>query len=219
MTAPKLLDLFCCQGGAAAGYARAGFDVTGVDIVAQPRYPHRFVQADALDYLAEYGHRFDVIHASPPCQRYSTMTADPDQHPDLIGPTRAALIANGRPWVIENVAGAAGELHQPLTLCGSMFGLGVRRHRLFESPVFMYAPACAHGTTIPVGVYGDHAEYVETPRRPSGTSRGAKAKTAALASAALGGVDWMDWHGMRECIPPVYAEHLGHQLVDHLAWV
>ena len=95
---PKILDLFCCAGGAAKGYHDAGFDVTGIDIMNQPRYPYKFIQADALEYVAAHGHEFDAIHASPPCQRYSVLTGarHRDKHPDLIKPVREALILSGK---------------------------------------------------------------------------------------------------------------------------
>jgi DNA (cytosine-5)-methyltransferase 1 len=213
---PKLLDLFCCEGGAGTGYHRAGFDVVGVDITTQPRYPFDFVQFDAIAYVLAYGDQFDAIHASPPCQRYSTMTADPEAHPDLIGLTRTALQQIGKPYVIENVAGAASELDHPVMLCGSGFGLGVRRHRLFESNVPLWGMPCVHGTDVPVGVYGNRKEGSTIPRRPDGTSRGARAQSERQASEALGGVEWMSWHGMRECIPPIYAQHIGEQLMEAL---
>jgi len=114
------------------GYARAGFEVVGVDINPQPRYPFEFHQADALDYLREHGHRFDAVHASPPCQAYSeTRKIQSNEHPELIPPTRAALQRVGLPWVIENVPGSP--LIDPVELCGAMFGLRVYRHRLFEA--------------------------------------------------------------------------------------
>lgn len=214
MKRPKLLDLFCCQGGAAMGYHQAGFDVVGVDIEDQPRYPFEFVQGDALEYLAAHGGAFDAIHASPPCQAYSTITPDPGRHPRLIAPTRELLIASGKPYVIENVEGARRELNHPVKVCGSGLGLAVRRHRYFETNVAAMGVPCAHGSAVPVGVYGDHKDGVHL--RPSGTSRGVKAQTEAEASAALGGVEWMDWHGMTECIPPSYTEWIGRQLIAHL---
>lgn len=101
---PKLLDLFSCAGGAGVGYRRAGFEVTGVDIADQPRYPFEFIQADAIEYVLAHGHEYDVIHASPPCQVHSiTANAHDNAHPDLLEPTRAALIEIGRPYIIENV--------------------------------------------------------------------------------------------------------------------
>lgn len=145
---PRLLDLFCGAGGCSKGYADAGFYVVGVDVEPQPNYPFRFIQADALEFLREGRWQgFDVIHASPPCQRYSAAAEIHDtseRHPDLIDPTRALLRATGLPWVMENVERAP--LETTLRLCGSMFELGVLRHRLFESNVLMLGPICgSHG--------------------------------------------------------------------------
>ncbi|ESP98619.1 hypothetical protein B591_18594 [Streptomyces sp. GBA 94-10 4N24] len=130
---PRLLDAFCCQGGAAKGYADAGFDVTGIDEAPQPRYPYTFVQGDAVEYIRAHGHEFDVIHASPPCQHDSECQRIQGRtHPDLINPTRTALETTGRPWVIENVPGALAKLREPVLLCGPMLGVHTYRHRYFE---------------------------------------------------------------------------------------
>ena len=138
----KLLDLFCGAGGAAMGYYRAGFDdITGVDNKPMPRYPFRFIQADALEYLAEHGHEYDVIHASPPCQRYTraqNASKNSGAHPDLIEPIRNLLMLTKKLYVIENVIGAP--LIDPKVLCGLSFGLRVRRHRLFETNFFFLVP-------------------------------------------------------------------------------
>src|SRR3989304_4421538 len=114
----KLLDLFCCEGGAGEGYRRAGFDVTGGDNQPQPRNPHRFILADALEYVREHGHEYDAIHASPPCQHYSWATpkGHHEKHPDLIAATREALTATGKPYIIENVGGARRALKNPVKL-------------------------------------------------------------------------------------------------------
>jgi DNA (cytosine-5)-methyltransferase 1 len=130
----KLLDTYCGAGGCAVGYHRAGFEVVGVDINPQPRFPFEFHQGDAIEYIREHGHEFDVIHASPPCQRFSEATPMErrDKHPDLIAPTREAMQATGKPYVIENVENARAELANPVKLCGTMFGLPIWRHRYFE---------------------------------------------------------------------------------------
>ena len=140
---PRLLDLFCGGGGAAVGYAAAGFDVVGVDIERMPAYPFEFHQADATAFLAGHWREFDAIHASPPCQGYSTAVTQSDSkwvsysrgknEPRLIEPVRDALLALGKPYVIENVDGAKGHLRSPIVLCGSMFDAYPRRHRYFEA--------------------------------------------------------------------------------------
>lgn len=216
---PRLLDLFSCAGGAAMGYHRAGFDVVGVDIVPQPRYPFTHVVSDALEYLAAHGHEYDAIHASPPCQAYSTITkmhgsAQVASHPDLVAPSRDLLRSIGRPYVIENVAGAP--LIDYVTLCGSMFGLGLhpdrpvylRRHRIFESPVWISPPGpCAHdGTALQVNGH------------PGGSSkRDPKAAFGSSAEWARAmGIDWMQAPEMAEAIPPAYTEWVGRALIDAL---
>jgi len=138
---PKLLDLFCGAGGCAVGYHRAGFEVIGVDIKPQPRYPFEFVQADALTYALANGWRFEAIHASPPCQAHSNITPDKMKHVDLIPQTRFVLESIGVPYVIENVYGAKKSLRNPVMLCGTYFGLKTYRHRLFESNIPLLSPA------------------------------------------------------------------------------
>ncbi|MFF0014564.1 SAM-dependent methyltransferase [Streptomyces sp. NPDC005374] len=209
---PRLLDLFCCQGGAAKGYADAGFDVTGVDIAPQPRYPYQFVQADAIAFVLEHGAAFDFIHASPPCQHDSEcQRIQGNQHPDLIAPTRTALEASGRPWVMENVRGAVPKLHRPVMLCGPMFGVDTYRHRFFETgggftldqpghPVHLVAQA-KMGRPVPPGHYG---QFV-------GNFSGVD-----LARRVLG-VPWMNRDGIRECIPPAYTQWIGAVFLASLA--
>lgn len=230
---PRLLDLFCGAGGASMGYHRAGFDVVGVDIAPQPEYPFPLHVGDAVDALAQLkaGHRlrfeesdgswrrlglddFVAEHASPPCQRFSTATADPTRHPDLIAPVRSGLLRLGRHYVIENVPGAP--LLDPVRLCGSSFSLGVRRHRHFEANFELTGRDCRHAAQgTPVGVYGQHPD-AEQHYRPNGQQRGMKARTIYEGQWAMGGVDWMGWHGLKESIPPAYTEHIGRQLLDHL---
>lgn len=221
MTKPRLLDLFCGAGGCSMGYHRAGFEVTGVDLKPMPRYPFEFIQGDALEYLAAHGHEYDVIHASPPCQAFTSMKVmhNARDHHDLLTPTRALLESAGRPWVIENVVGAP--IHHGIMLCGSMFGLGVevydgwrqlRRHRWFEASVAMLAPPCQHsGATI--GIYGDHAR--DRRRKPGVRERGVDfpdADKLQLASTAMG-IDWMIWKELSQAIPPAYTEYIGRQLL------
>lgn len=205
----RILDAFCCQGGAGAGYVRSGFSVTGVDIEPQPRNPHTVIQADAIAFIREHGHEFDAIHASPPCQAYTTLRhRTKESYVDLVAVVREALEVTGRPWVIENVVGAP--LCNPIMLCGTSFGLGVdgrelRRHRLFESNVALMSMPCAH--TLPVvGVYGTGGGGQMT--------RGYKA-TPEQAAKALD-IDWMNRYGLSQAIPPAYTEFIGGQLMQHL---
>lgn len=216
---PRLLDLFCCGGGAAMGYSRAGFQVVGVDIEAQPNYPFEFVQGDAMEYLAKYGAEFGLIHASPPCQGYSrhvssraskwVPTLGKDE-PRLIAAVRTILAASGKPWVIENVMGARAEMNAGLTLCGTMFGLPICRHRLFETSfrvIQPFHPKCR-------GVAKAHAiakgwEY----RDMSVTGKGRRAGTSARWAQLLG-VTWpMSQHQMAEAIPPAYTEYVGNEFL------
>ena len=199
----KLLDLFCCQGGAGMGYHRAGFKVTGVDLTSQPRYPFVFWRRDALDFLARYGRFFDAIHASPPCQAYTkAQKLQGNEHPDLIGPTRDLLESLGKPYVIENVPGAP--LRVDLELCGRSFGIGTYRHRIFESNVPLTAlPHPDHDVpTTKMGRPPKDGEFMHVVGNFSGV---AKAREAM-------GIDWMTRDGLREAIPPAYTEYIGAQL-------
>lgn len=204
---PRLLDLFCCQGGASAGYAAAGFEVFGVDIEPQPRYPYEGLQADALDYLryeVNAGEVFDAIHASPPCQAHSNaQKIQGREHPELIGPIRELLQQTGLPWVIENVPGAP--LNDPIELCGSMFGLRTYRHRLFESNVPLTAPRHPRhlAPTVKMGrpvIEGDWYHAVGNFSNVGYVRRDL-------------GLPWMNRDGLRESIPPVYAEYIGRHLM------
>ena len=192
------------------GYHRAGFEVTGVDIAPQPRYPHAFVQADAIEYLTEHGHEYDAIHASPPCQRYSvTHVIRGREHPDLIAAVRAA-IPPGTPYVIENVTGAAAHLRDPLMLCGTMFALRTYRHRLFETGGFTAAAPAHPRHTAPVARMGRpvrDGEFIHIVGNFSG---------ADLAREVMD-MPWASRDGLRDAIPPAYTDHIGRQLIEHLA--
>lgn len=224
---PVLLDLFCGAGGCTKGYQRAGFLVVGVDAKAQPDYcGDKFIQMDALDFLerllrsrhhrvAGYSlRRYAAIHASPPCQAYTSLRAlgksAGEGAPDLIAPVRELLKATGLPYVIENVPGSP--LRDAVMLCGSSVGLRVRRHRLFETNFPVMVPPCAHGQQgRSVAVYGDHPQKTDRPPW--------RAETIAAGRAAMD-IDWMGWRPLTQAIPPAYTELIGHQLApytQHLA--
>lgn len=211
---PRLLDLFCCAGGCSVGYARAGFEVVGVDLVLQPDYPFEFHLANALTFPLD---GFDAVHASPPCKAHTTLSALRrghtqgelfDPHPDLVGPTRDRLVASGLPYVIENVVGAP--LVDPVLYCGSSFGLLVRRHRLFESNVPIEAPPCDHkAQPVVLGVYGHGGGF--TGSKGKGTT-----VSGAVAAEALGITHTVDQSRLSQAIPPAYTEHIGRQLIAYL---
>jgi DNA (cytosine-5)-methyltransferase 1 len=226
MTAtPKLLDLFCGAGGAAKGYQRAGFYVVGVDIKPQSHYcGDEFVQCDALEYLVVHGHEYDAIHASPPCQAFTQMSAKyrgkggvADSHPDLLTPTREELARYSCPWVIENVPGAKRHMRATAILHGGMFGLGVHRPRLFESNVLLMAPY-GKRTRLPIGVYGHRPDgRTLWHYRNNGDMKGKKSVIRCARSIEearrVMGIDWMGWDEIREAIPPAYTEWIGRQLM------
>jgi DNA (cytosine-5)-methyltransferase 1 len=215
-----LLDLFCGAGGAAMGYHRAGFDVIGVDLAPQPHYPFPQIQRDALEIVSMIRGNWAAIHASPPCHDFSTASGVAKKHHgaeyvDLIAPTRAALIATGLPYVIENVATAP--LISPARLCGSSFGLNIRRHRLFETNWMLWSVPCDHGW--------------QTPRFRSLASQQAKAGRLSTVVGVHGntqyagefqircqamGIDWMTNDELCEAIPPAYTEHIGKQLLAEI---
>lgn len=229
----RVLDLFCGAGGAARGYHDAGFEVVGVDIKPQPRYPYRFRRGDALNWLdwligggdmsteprdfAYWLDNFHLIHASPPCQAHSKLRyVHPGiTYPELIEPTRELLKATGLPYVIENVEGAP--LIDPVVLCGSHFGLstvwgkygmvGLRRHRLFESNFPIPDPGPHDHSLRSVPVYG---------HGPSGQRTGLKGPGHAQAAREVMGIDWMQRAEMDEAIPPAYTKYVGEAAMAHL---
>jgi len=203
---PRLLDLFCKAGGATKGYQRAGFYVVGVDIEPQPNYcGDEFHQADAMTFdLSGY----NAISASPPCQDHSSLSALQDGHGTgwMLAATVERLTSHGAPWVVENVVGPDVVMDGWwFTLCGSSFGLRVRRHRRFGSSVLILAPPCDHARQgTPLGVYGNGGGGVMT--------RGVKA-TPAEARVAMG-IDWMTHKEIAQAIPPAYTELIGAQLME-----
>jgi DNA (cytosine-5)-methyltransferase 1 len=209
----KLLDLFCGAGGASTGYAQAGFQVTGIDLKHGKRYPFTYIKADVRNYLNnEYLQQFDVIVASPPCQTHSSTRhlrnaqGKGTTKVDMIEEVRAALVASGKPYVIENVIGAP--LLDPVLLCGSAFGLKVRRHRLFECNLQLTGTQCNHKAQgRPVGIYGSMRDEI-----PNG---GHTAKTMQQANEAMG-ISHMIWTELVEAIPPAYTHYIGTQIKDLL---
>lgn len=214
---PRLLDLFCCAGGAGTGYARAGWQVTGMDIEPQPHYPFRFQERDVLEIatnsLALHWIRrnFDVIHASPPCQEFTVYrNARPNakpKWPNLIPQTRELLQLIGLPWVMENVPGAP--LVDPVRFCGTALGIRVRRHRMFESSFDLQGVAC------------DHKRF--TDRIFPGSSNRPNGRTVCNVGeyrVPLGvqkehmQVDWnVSLHELSEMVPPCYTENIGKQML------
>lgn len=211
-----MLDLYCKAGGASRGYADAGFRMIGVDIEPQPNYPYRFIQADVADLSVADVMAMDVmaIHASPPCKVHTALKHfSGAQHTDLIPSARKLLKAAGLPYVIENVPGAP--LLDPVTLCGSTFGLGVRRHRLFETSFPLHQPRCDHAgqdagsPMYPVKRYHSGRPVIV----PSpiigvfGRGQGLGTGETDLWKQAMG-IDWMTRDEMAQAIPPIYAAYI-----------
>jgi DNA (cytosine-5)-methyltransferase 1 len=210
----KILDLFCGAGGAAMGYHRAGFEVVGVDIEPQPHYPFEFHRGDALEVLQMHlwTRDFDAIHASPPCQAFTVYGNNKahvrDDHPNLIPPTRELLVGTGLPYVIENVPQAP--LIDPIQLCGTSFGIEVRRHRLFESNVPMTPPPCDHGRFT-------ERKYPGSSNRPNGRTvcNIGEYRVPLKVQQQVMQVDWMDLSELSQAIPPAYTEWIGRELLAH----
>lgn len=222
---PRLLDLFCCEGGAATGYHQAGFVVTGIDIVRQKRYPFTQVVGDAVDLVDKIlkaarnrGWAFSAIHASPPCQRFSDLAkrnGNADEWPDLIQPIRERLIASGLPYVIENVEGAP--LVNPTMLCGTMFDeLRVLRHRLFETNWPLTAPPHSkHPLVYTMDKRKAHYGKLNEWTSPVQVTGGGNCSKAAAADAM--GMPWASKHGLNEAIPPAYTRWIGERLLVQIA--
>jgi DNA (cytosine-5)-methyltransferase 1 len=215
----RLLDLFCGAGGAAMGYHRAGFEVVGVDIVGQPNYPFEFIKAGALEFIEKYERRawWVAAHASPPCQfatAYRRRKGVAVDAVNLIPDTRELLRATGLPYVIENVEQAKRHLVDPVTCCGTSLGVDIRRHRLFESSLPLAGIACDHA-----------GQAARSPGYPQATNRTNPRKTIEVGVRRIPlavqqrhmGIDWMTREELSQAIPPAYTEHLGTQLLAHLA--
>ena len=217
---PRLLDLFCYDGGAGMGYHRAGFDVVGVDIEPRPRYPFDFMQGDALLVfeMPAWIDTFDAIHASPPCQRYSDLAkrnGNADEWPDLIPEVRRLLQRTGLPYIIENVEGAP--LVDPVTLCGTMFAeTFVIRHRLFETN-WPLTPPAEHPRHPLVFTHDKRkAHYGKLDQDTSYVQvTGGGNATIANKRRAMG-MPWASGQGCNEAIPPAYTEFIGRQLIEHI---
>ncbi len=219
----RLLDLFCGAGGCSVGYHDAGFDVTGVDIDPHPDYPFTFVQANAMDLLADrhYLSTFDVVHASPPCQAFSTQAGgrwERISHLDLLTPTLQELTTYDGTWVVENVPGARRHMPDPITLHGGMFGLGVARPRLFSSNTLLMAPGGRYDYPAgSVGVYGEKPDGRRlTPYRADGSYQ--RAANSLEEAQQVMGTPWMtNWRDIAEAIPPAYTRYIGEQLLTAVA--
>ena len=217
---PRLLDLYCKEGGASMGYYRAGFEVIGVDIEPQPNYPFEFHQADALTYPLS---GFDAYHASQPCKADNqAILCRPERdilragYPRLIKPTRERLLGIGKPFVIENVPLARNQLINPIMLCGTMFGLKVRRHRWFELHGFEinFAPAtCA---------CKGKAGFTNSSSGFSSFANGARLISVAghnfcVADAQEAmGIDWMGQDGLSQAIPWAYTYFIAKYILEVL---
>lgn len=235
---PWLLDAYCCEGPASRGYDQAGFRVFGVDIFktvdprkgfSQSRYPYASVAWDAVDFITRWGHRFDAIHTSPPCwAKTAGLRADRahgiSPHVNLIPVTRDALLATGKPYIIENVEGARDDLIDPVMLCGTAFDLravdtdGTKlemwRHRLFESNVPIIGSPCLHGSYSEqvAGSYGGARKDKVEARH---VRHGGYVPSKEIQRQLLG-VDWTTVRGMHQCLPPAYTRYLGQQLMGAL---
>lgn len=211
----RLLDAFCCAGGAGVGYHRAGFDeVVGVDINPKhgKNYPFEFHAGDAIEFIREHGHEFDAIHASPPCQIFTRARniKGTGTHVNLIPQTREVLDEVGKPYAIENVD--FSDLYiDSLLLCGTMFpGLKVYRHRLFETPLWLPLTQPDHPKhTVPLNKLGRRPEPGQF-MHVVGNFIGKEYAEEAM------GIDWMSRDELREAIPPAYTEYVGRHLLEYI---
>ncbi|KKL95835.1 hypothetical protein LCGC14_1850630 [marine sediment metagenome] len=205
------------------GYSRAGFAVVGVDNRPQKNYPFEFIQADALEYVAEHGHEYDAIHASPPCQYYSRLRHLPWLRDKVywrsIPPTRTALQATEVAYVIENVEDAYWDMITPWIICGQSLGLKLYRHRCFETwpGVFFQPGHVKHTRVITPGSASlgkrHHGEqgFKEINRDSIAGKSGRKGDVERRKLVT--GIDWMTGDELAQAIPPAYTEYIGKQLM------
>jgi DNA (cytosine-5)-methyltransferase 1 len=230
MSKPLLLDLFCCAGGAAKGYADAGFEIIGVDIQPQPHYPFKMFVDNALQCMEVLlsgqvwnGYHlsdFDIIHASPECKAYTNCNLSPkESYLKLICAMRTRLQVSGKPYIIENVVGAKRDLRASLMLCGSMFGLPMQRHRLFEignTDLFVMPPGPCDHTGETIAVYGHSvwdSSLPGTPRRDG--KRRPDSVSIEIGRRAMG-ISWMTINELSEALPPAYTQWIGTQILSQL---
>lgn len=215
----RLLDLYCGAGMASDGYVQSGWEVVGMDINAQPSYPYEFHQADALDILsATYiPEGFDAIHVSPPCQAHTrakhlrAAQGGTSKYEDLLTPTLELLRDkwDHKLWVAENVPGSPG-MENAVIECGSAYGLGVRRHRLFLSNIALEGSGCNHKEQgRPWGVY-----HVMGDSIPKG---GRTVKTLEQGWQVMGVTREIPWNSLKEGFPPAYTLHIGEQLMEAMS--
>ncbi len=203
----RLLDLFCGAGGSSMGFYLAGFEVAGIDINLQPRYPFRFFQEDALEFIAKYGKDFDLICASPPCQQYTKASKqwrkNGRKYPDLIVKTRQALRKVGKPYIIENVPNSP--LINPIYLNGSKFGLLVHRPRYFECSFSINQPDIPlTKQLIKMGRPIKDGDIIQPVGHFSGVAYAQKEMD----------IDWMGQKELSQAIPPSYTKWLGEQFIE-----
>lgn len=213
MSKPRHLGLFCSAGGACVGYTRAGFETEGVDINPQPRYPHTFHQADAFEFLAKHGHRFDFISASPMCRDHTPLTSVAGKTGTewQVDSIREALIASGKPYVIENVMGAPLRKDISIVLCADNFGLRTVRHRRFEP---------GNGLTLVQPPHTPHRARTSTKQRKACWDAGMHISVTGDVGTYVGslamGIDWMTGAELSQAIPPVMTEFVGRQVLAQL---
>ena len=223
----RVLDLFCGEGGAAKGYADAGYDVFGVDTdqTRLAHYPYDCDSADAIAYVCAHGWEYDLIHASPPCTAFSRGTAGVPgrylKYDRLIAATRDALEGCGTPYIIENVADAKNEMRTPILLCGRMFGLHTHdtdgrllvldRHRLFESNLPLRAPQHPEHHRGKITVAGAYGGARNDKREARHVRAGGYVPHPTIQKRLLQ-IDWMSNRGLQLAIPPAFTTYLGRQV-------